>query len=478
MKTFVPVIGLEVHARINTKTKFFCRCKNEPIPAFPNAHVCPICMGHPGALPQPNQEAITLGITAALALGCSINEFSKFDRKNYFYPDLPMGYQISQFDQPIAEHGQIIIERADGTEKTIGIERLHLENDAGKLTHHASGSLVDYNRAGAPLMEIVSCPDMRSVEEASLYVRQMQMIVRSCGASEADMEKGMMRFDINISLRESEDAPFGTKVELKNLNSFRSLEKAISYEMHRQAELLNKGEKIIQETRGWDDEKEMTIAQRSKEIAADYRYFPEPDIPPIITSKEVIEKIRNTLPELPYAKKLRLSSTYDLSKDMVQLLLQDTKLCDYYEDIYHIVQDKKAVTTWVLSVLLGLLNEEKLTLAELPFTKEAYAALITMVLRDQISQLSAKEIAAVMIAHGGNPLQIATEKGLLQVSDFLSLEAIAVSIIEKFPDQTQEFKNGKEALLGFFVGQAMKATKGSGNPKVLGEIFSSLLSQS
>lgn len=475
MKTFVPVIGLEVHARLNTKTKFFCRCKNEPIPAYPNAHVCPICMGHPGALPQPNQEAITLGITAALALGCTINEFSKFDRKNYFYPDLPMGYQISQFDQPIAEHGHIIVERADGTEKTIGIERLHLENDAGKLTHHTSGSLVDYNRAGAPLMEIVSCPDMRSVEEASLYVRQLQMIIRSCGASEADMEKGMMRFDINISLRENEDAPFGTKVELKNLNSFRSLEKAISYEMQRQAELLNNGEKIIQETRGWDDEKEITVSQRSKEIAADYRYFPEPDIPPIITTTEVIEHIRKSLPELPYAKKQRLSSTYDLSKDMVQLLLQDSTLCQYYEDIYHIVQDKKAVTTWVLSVLLGLLNEEKLTLAELPFNKEAYASLIMMVLRDEISQLSAKEIAAIMIVHGGDPLHIATEKGLLQVSDTNALQDIALEVIASFPAQKAEYQSGKEALLGFFVGQCMKKSAGSGNPKIFGELLKTLL---
>lgn len=476
MNTYVPVMGLEVHARIRTEHKFFCSCKNEAIPSYPNANICPICTGHPGMLPHPNKEAVALGMKAALALGCTVATFSKFDRKNYFYPDLPMGYQISQYDQPLAENGTITIEKKDGTQKIIGIERLHLENDAGKLSHSHNGSLVDYNRAGAPLMEIVSKPEIRSVEEASLYARELQMIVRACGASEADMEKGMMRFDANISLRKDENAPFGTKVEIKNLNSFKSLEKAIAYEMNRQATMLDNGEIIIQETRGWDDEKEITVSQRTKEGAADYRYFPEPDIPPLTFTLEEIEAVRNTLPELPTAKKERYKKDYNLDTDSISILLADELLAAYFIDICERTKNPKATTSWVLSVLLGELKEHKLALTELPFSSEDFAKIILMVINSEVSQLGAKEVISHMVLHGGDPEKIVEERGLKQVSDTSSLEAIVKEIIEQFPNQTAEYKNGKTSLLGFFVGQSMKKSGGSANPKILGELVQKLLS--
>lgn len=471
-----PVIGLEIHARINSKTKLFCRCLNEAVPELPNKNVCPVCTGHPGTLPKPNQDAIRLGVRAALAINCTINEFSKFDRKNYFYPDLPMGYQISQYDQPVAENGYIEIEKKDGTKKRIGIERLHLENDAGKLSHTSGGSLVDYNRAGAPLMEIVSRADMRSMEEASLYARIMQQTLRASGASEVDMEKGMMRFDVNISLRENEDAPFGTKVEIKNVNSFRSMEKAIIFEIDRQTKMIESGEQIIQETRGWDDEKEITISQRSKEGAADYRYFPEPDIPPLTFTQKQIEEIRSELPELPQAKKERYLSSYDLDKDTTAILIADLELANFFEAVVDITHEPKLSSSWIVSILLGFINEKKIHLHDLPFGPKEMAEVVSMVKNQEISSLSGKEVLEEMIDNYKDPKVLVAEKGLLQVSDTTAIEAFVDEVIKDFPAQTDEYRGGKTTLLGFFVGQTMKRSGGSANPKIVGEIVQKKLS--
>lgn len=477
MTTYEPVIGLEIHARIRTKTKLFCRCLNEAIPSGPNTNICPICTGFPGMLPALNEEAVRLGTLASLALGCTICPDTKFDRKNYFYPDLPMGYQISQYDKPLGSNGKLDIEVGDRA-KTVFIERLHLENDAGKLSHSANGSLVDLNRSGAPLMEIVSGPDLFSIEEASSYAREMQNILRSVGASEADMEKGMMRFDANISLRPVGVSTLGTKVEIKNLNSFRSLEKALVFEIQRQTKMLENGETIKQETRGFDDAKEITVSQRSKEEAADYRYFPEPDIPPLNLTPEFIESLRNEIGELPLAKKRRYMEELNLDKDTARLLSSDRDLATYFETLMEKVGDAKSAASWTTSVLLGAMNESKQSLNELRFSAEDFAELISMVKNDKISNLNGKETFTIMYNTGQKPAAIVGERGFLQVSDTGALETIVKDIIAQFPAQAQEYRAGKVQLLGFFVGQAMKASKGSANPKVIGEIAQSLLNVS
>ncbi len=474
MTTYEPVIGLEIHARINTRTKLFCRCLNEAVPSGPNSNICPICTGFPGMLPALNEEAVRLGTIASLALGCTICPDTKFDRKNYFYPDLPMGYQISQYDKPLGSAGSLDIEVGD-TARTVYIERLHLENDAGKLSHYAQGSFVDYNRSGAPLMEIVSGPDLFSVEEASSYAREMQNLLRNVGASEADMEKGMMRFDANISIKPVGSTTLGTKVEIKNLNSFKSLEKAIQYEIQRQTKMLEKGETIIQETRGFDDAKEITVSQRSKEEAADYRYFPEPDIPHLALSEEFIESLRSQIGELPLAKKRRYTEVLGLDKDTARILSSDKELSQYFESLADITKDAKSSASWTTSVLLGAMNESRQTLSELRFSKEDFATIISMVKEDKVSHLNGKETFTIMFATGQKPQQIIEEKGFLQVSDTGALEAIVKEVIAQFPSQADEYRSGKVQLLGFFVGQCMKASKGSGNPKVFGEIVQTLL---
>ena len=425
-------------------------------------------------LPATNQEAIVLAMKGSLALGCKVNTFTKFDRKNYFYPDLPMGYQISQYDQPLAEHGMIEVERKDGTKKQVSVTRLHMENDAGKLTHTRGGSLVDFNRSGAPLMEIVSGPDMYSMEEASLYTREIQNILRAVGASECDMEKGMMRFDINISLRPEGREEFGTKVEIKNVNSFKSLEKAIIYEIERQTNMLDAGETIKQETRGWDDEQFETVAQRSKEEAADYRYFPEPDIPPLTFTEEYIASIKASLPELPGERRGRYF-VLGLEKDTARILADDHLLAAYFEKVAELVGDHKIVASWITSVLLGMMNGERMSVAELRFTPEQFASVITAVREDTISHLSGKEVLEEMFLTGKDADTIIDAKGLRQVSDTSALESWIDEIIIAFPAQTADYKSGKTALLGFFIGQVVKKSGGSANPKVVGKLVAEKL---
>lgn len=473
---YEPVIGLEIHCRMSTKTKMFCRCSNIIFNEPPNSHVCPICMGFPGMLPLINEEAVKKAIKGALALGCSIPEFSKMDRKSYFYPDLPKGYQISQYDLPISEKGKVTIQLSDGSVKDIGITRLHIEDDAGKLTHTNGSTLVDFNRSGTPLMEIVSDPDIRSVEEASAYARQLQKVMRYVDASDADMEKGQMRFDINVSIRPKGQKEFGTKSEVKNLNSFRSLEKAIAYEIKRQTELIENGGKVIQETRGWDDEKEITVEQRTKEEAADYRYFPEPDIPPIVVTKEMIEEIKKEIPELHTAKADRYQSELKLPAQDANQLAGDANLAAYYEKALAISNEAKKTANWLLSELLGLLKSKGLTIQESNLSAENLGKLVKLIEDGMITGKIAKDIFIEVYEGNLDPEKVVEEKGLKVMEDTGELEKICQEVIDKNPQTVADFKGGKEKALGGLVGQVMGATKGTANPKSVNEILRKLLS--
>lgn len=472
---YEAVVGLEIHCRISTKTKLFCRCSNDIFNAEPNSHVCPICMGFPGALPLMNEQAIYKGIKGALALGCEIPEFSKMDRKSYFYPDLPMGYQISQYDLPVSVKGKVTIHKEDGAEKEIGVTRLHLENDAGKLTHTAGGSLVDYNRSGTPLMEIVSEPDMNTREEVSLYARQIQKIMRYVGASDADMEKGQMRFDLNISLRPQGQKAFGTRAEVKNLNSFRSLEKAFDYEFARQRDILESGGQITQETRGWDDEKEITTSQRSKEEAADYRYFPEPDIPPLIITRELVEKLKSEIPELPEVKAARYQSEFGVSTQIAQDLASDALIASYYEAAVKVSGEGKKTANWLLSELMAILNAETLTIQESKLSPENLGKLVKLIEDGTITGKIAKDIFTEVYEGDLDPEKLVEERGLKVMEDTGELEKICQEVIDRNPQIVADFKGGKEKAFGGLVGQVMAATKGSANPKSVDEVLRKLL---
>jgi len=432
-------------------------------------------MGFPGMLPLINVEVVKKGVKAALALGCSIPEFSKMDRKSYFYPDLPKGYQISQYDLPISEKGKITITLSDGATKDIGITRLHLEDDAGKLTHTSSGSLVDFNRSGTPLMEIVSEPDIRSTEEASAYARQLQKIIRYVDTSDADMEKGQMRFDINVSIRPKGDKKLGTRSEVKNLNSFRSLEKAIDYEIKRQIELVEGGGKVIQETRGWDNEKEMTMSQRGKEEAAEYRYFPEPDIPPLIITKEMVEELKKEIPELHDAKADRYQSELNLSAQDANQLSGNANLATYYEKALAVSNEPKKTSNWLLSELLGLLKSKGLTISESKLSAENLGKLVKLIESGTISNKIAKDIFVEVYEGDLDPKKVVEEKGLKIMSDTSELEKICQEVMGRNPNIVADFKGGKEKAIGGLIGQIMSATKGTANPKAVNEILRKLL---
>jgi len=465
---YEPVIGLEVHCRINTKTKMFCRCSNDIFNALPNTHVCPICMGFPGMLPLLNEQVVRKGILGALALGCEIPEFSKMDRKSYFYPDLPMGFQISQYDMPVSEKGNLTITLSDGSTKDIGVTRLHLENDAGKLTHTAGGTLVDYNRSGTPLMEVVSEPDIRSIEEASLYARQLQKIMRYVGVSNADMEKGMMRFDINVSLRPKGQEKFGTRAEVKNLNSFRSMEKALEYEIKRQTEILDGGGKIVQETRGWDDNKEVTVSQRSKEEAADYRYFPEPDIPPIVVTREMVEELKKEIPELPAAKAERYRNELGLSDIDAKTIAADAKLAKFYDDAVAVSGYGKKTANWILSEIKPLMASDSF-IAE----PKTIGKMVKMIEDGVITGKTAKDHLNHIISNNPDP-EVYFEPFKV-MEDTGELEKICREVMDRNPNIVADFKGGKEKAIGGLVGQVMGVTKGTANPKSVNEILRKLL---
>lgn len=470
MLQYEVVIGLEIHVQMNTKTKLFCTCDNNSFGKLANTNICQLCLAMPGTLPMPNEQAIKKGIAAGLALNCSIPPLCKFDRKHYFYPDLPKGYQITQYDEPVAVEGFVEIQ-IEGQKKRIGVERLHIEEDAGKLVHSSTGTMVDYNRAGTPLMEIVSKPDIRSKEEASEYARNVQQIMRFIGVSDADMEKGMMRFDLNISLRPEGSSTLGKKVEVKNLNSFRGLEKAIVFEIDRQTKLLNNNEIIKQETRGWDADKEITESQRSKEIAADYRYMPEPDIPPFLITEAEVAEIRGQLPELPQAKLERYRQIFGMDQDQARIISQDFDLSKYLESMLTFTNANNTAINFLTTDIIGYLNQAHITLSGLKISPQQLATLATLVNENVLSSKMAKEVLKVMLETGKDPQVIIDELGFKQVSDNTTLEAACNAAIMALPNAVADLKNGNTKAIGALVGFVMKETKGQANPGKVNQIL-------
>ncbi|AHD06861.1 Asp-tRNA(Asn)/Glu-tRNA(Gln) amidotransferase subunit GatB [Paenibacillus larvae] len=468
---FETVIGLEVHVELHTKTKIFCGCSTS-FGAPPNTHTCPVCLGHPGVLPVLNRQAVDYAIKAAMALNCQIAEETKFDRKNYFYPDSPKAYQISQYDKPIGEHGWIEIQ-VNGNTKRIGITRLHLEEDAGKLTHVEGGSasLVDFNRVGTPLIEIVSEPDLRSPEEARAYLEKLKAIMQYCDVSDVKMEEGSLRCDANISLRPVGQAEFGTKAELKNMNSFRGVQRGLEYEVIRQTELLEDGEKVVQETRRWDEAQGKTLSMRSKEEAHDYRYFPDPDLVKVYIDEEWKERIRNTIPELPDARKARYIRDYGLPSYDAEILTSSLKLAEFFEESLEYTADAKMVSNWVMGELLGYLNANNLEITDVKVTGKGLGEMIGLIEKGTISSKIAKTVFKEMIETGKAPQQIVEEKGLVQISDEGAIQAVVNQVIQNNPQSVADYKAGKEKAVGFLVGQVMKETRGKANPGLVNKLI-------
>lgn len=480
MTKYKPVIGLEIHVELKTKTKMFCASKNDPDEKHPNVNICPICTGQPGTLPVINREAVNSVIKVGLALKSKIGEITKWDRKNYFYPDLPKGYQISQYDNPICLGGELKI---PGSDKKIRITRIHLEEDTGRLIHfgHVGHSFVDFNRAGVPLMELVTEPDFNSGEEASAFAEELQLILRHLGVSDADMEKGQLRVEANLSLRHLGSKEFGTKVEIKNLNSFRAARNAIDYEIKRQTELLEQGKKIIQETRGWDESKRKTVLQRIKEESHDYRYFPEPDLPPLKIDFGMVKEFEAGLPELPSDKRERFKSQYGLIDNQINILVNNKKLAGFFENVVSELTDLEDATlinlaaNYLLSDFLGFLNEASAEVDDIRINAEDFAEWVGLIHRGVITSRAGKEVLKEMWATGRDPSLIIGEKDLTQVQDIGELEKIASKIINENQATVLDYKKGKEASLQFLVGQAMKETRGKADPEIIADILKKLL---
>jgi aspartyl-tRNA(Asn)/glutamyl-tRNA(Gln) amidotransferase subunit B len=474
---YEAVIGLEVHAQLQTNTKIFCGCETR-FGEDANTRTCPVCIGMPGVLPVLNKKVVEYTIKTGLATHCSISPYSRFARKNYFYPDLPKGYQISQYELPICEKGYVEV-ILDGKVKRIGITRIHMEEDAGKNLHtnELNASLVDLNRAGTPLMEIVSEPDIRSAEEASEYLKKLRAILRYIEVSDADMEKGNFRCDANVSIRPVGAKEFGTRAEVKNVNSFKFVQKAIEYEIKRQAQILDEGGRVIQETRLFDSTKGVTFSMRSKEEAHDYRYFPEPDLVPIRPAKELVESIRKTIPELPDAKRERFAKQYDLPEYDADMLTQSRAMADYYEEAAKLTGQPKVVSNWMMGELWRLLNADNKEIEQSPIKPDRLAGMIKLIDSGVISTKIAKTVFEHMYTSGKDAETVVKEQGLVQVSDTGEIEAIIAEVIKANPGQTAEYKSGKDKLFGFFVGQVMKASKGKANPDLVNELLKKKLAE-
>jgi len=482
---YQTTIGLEIHFESKTKSKMFCSCLNDPNERKENKNVCPICIGHPGTLPVINEEAINNIILTGLALHCEIQTHSKFDRKSYFYPDLPKGYQISQYDMPLCKNGYLDIHLDNGDVKRIRINRIHMEEDTGRLVHSSDGSsLVDFNRAGVPLMELVTEPDINSAEEAKKFAQELQLILRYINVSDADMEKGQMRCEVNISLSKTEE--LGTKVEIKNLNSFRVVEKSIEFEEKRQAELLDSGKKVVQETRGWHDTKQITMEQRSKEDAFEYRYFPEPDLPPLNISEDKINKIMANLPELPEEKRMRFKEEYCLDEKSIEFYVKETEIANYFEKVVSELksweEDRKSkdscsnaikiCSNYISTDLQSLLKEEKEHVdLEKKITPENFAELICLVSEGEISSNIAKIVLIEMFKTQKDPSDIIAEKGLAQITDSSEIESIIKEVLVKNPKAVEDYKAGKQNSFAFLIGQTMAASKGKANPQMIAELL-------
>ena len=471
MEDYEVVIGLEVHAELSTKTKIFCSCPTT-FGAEPNTQVCPICMGMPGTLPVLNEKVVEYAVKAGLATNCEITRNSKNDRKNYFYPDLPKAYQISQFDKPLCEHGYVEIETDDGKKK-IGLTRIHIEEDAGKLNHDefGGGSLVDLNRAGVPLIEIVSEPDLRSVEEVDLYLKKLKSILEYIEVSDCKMQEGSFRADVNVSVRKKGDTKFGTRTEMKNMNSFRSITRAIEYEASRQIDVLEDGGEVEQESLRWDEVSGKTFSMRNKEDAEDYRYFPDPDLVGIHLSDEYIQNIKDNLPELPESRKERYLNEYNLSQKDARIITSSKYLSDLFEQSIKICNNPKAVSNWIISDISRILNEKEMEPNEIPFTSKELAELVSLIDKGTISSSIGKKVLEELFENPRNPEEIIKEKGWIQISDEGAIKEVVMKVLEANPQSVADYKAGKDKALGFLVGQAMKETKGKANPKMLNEMF-------
>ena len=465
------VIGLEVHAELSTKTKIFCSCPTE-FGAAPNTHTCPICMAMPGTLPVLNEKVVEYAVKAGLATNCEIARDSKNDRKNYFYPDLPKSYQISQFDKPLCEKGYVEIDKEEGKKK-IRITRIHIEEDAGKLNHDEfhGGSLVDLNRAGVPLIEIVSEPDIRSSQEAEQYLRKLKSILEYIEVSDCKMQEGSLRADVNVSIRKKGDTKLGTRTEMKNMNSFRSIARAIEYEVDRQIDVIEDGGIIEQETLRWDDVSGRTFSMRDKEDAQDYRYFPDPDLVAIKLSEKYIENIKNTLPELPESRKQRYLEEYHLSEKDANLITSSKYLSNLFEDAIKVCNNAKAVNNWIISDISRILNEKEMEPIDIPFTSEQLGNLVILIDKGTISSSIGKKVLEELFENPRNPEIIIKEKGWIQISDEGAIKEIVLKILEANPQSIADYKGGKDKALGFLVGQAMKETKGKANPQMLNKMF-------
>ena len=485
---YETVIGLEIHAQLLTKSKMFCSCAADYQDSRPNTFVCPICMGMPGVMPKINRLAVEHVVKTGLALNCNISEYSKFDRKNYHYPDLLKAYQISQFDLPLALNGKLSVETDEGQEKLININRIHLEEDTAKLMHRRDSqgngyTLMDMNRAGVPLMEIVSEPEMNSPFEARSYLQRVHQIVRYVETSSANMEEGNFRCDANISLRPIGEINLGTKVEIKNMNSFRSVFNALVYEQLRQAKLLDAGEKIEQETRGWNEEKQTTFSQRSKEFAHDYRYFPEPDLLPVALTKNQISDLGALIPELPSQRVNRYIDLYDLEMDTALLITSEKATSDFFDASVDLLDNNskvdkslvKQVSNWIITNLFSLMNSEGKVISEILVQPSHLVELITLINDGSLSNNMATDVFKMVYETGRDPAEIVKEQGLVQISDNTILEDAVSRIIHENPKSVSDYFQGKEAVVGFFIGQIMRETKGTANPKIAREIVISHL---
>lgn len=476
MSSYKATIGLEIHAEVKTKSKMFCACKNDPELSTPNVHICPICMGHPGTLPVVNKEAVRKVLSVGVAVGAKIADFTEFDRKNYFYPDIPKGYQISQYKYPLVSGGELA---------GVGLTRIHLEEDTARSGHDKEGkSLADFNRAGVPLMELVTEPVIQSAEQAMNFSRDLQILLQYMGISDANMEKGQMRVEVNISI--SKDEKFGTKVEIKNINSFKAAGRAIEYEIKRQGALLDAGEKVAQETRGWDENKQITFSQRSKENSDDYRYFPDPDIPKFKLSEVPglsVEEIRASIPEIPSQKRERYAQKYGLKAEDIENYVFSPRIGDFFEESVGFLGDSdkeaiKILSNYVSSDITGIVKASNLPFSEAfgALHAQGIAKMVKMIREGHISSRGAKEIIKIMNEKGGDPQDIAEKEGLIQKSDPEELKKVIKEIINANPTVVASYKSGNEAVFQFFVGQTMKATKGAGNPEVIKQLITELLS--